>query len=278
MGRRFWTKKVKIILAVAVALAILVTLGAAVSKSVSTGESIITTILTPLRSALAAFDRQAERIYGYLFRYDAAVAENETLRRQLAEAEGDVRDAEVYRRENERLRELLGLASENPDYKFASAYVASWSVSDWEVTITVDKGSADGLAPGMCAVTSSGQVVGLISAVGPNWAKIVTVFDASSEISAAVAATGETGVVLGGHNEAGEMQLQMRYLSTAAAVRNGDEVVTTGSTLYPRGLLLGTVTGARLDETGIDKYAVLDCGFRVDHLEQVFLITEYAED
>ena len=278
MGKKFWTKRVKGVLAAALVLAVLVMLGSAVSRSVSAGESIVTTLLAPLRSVVAAFDRTAEQIYGRIFRYDAAIAEAEALRQQVASQEAAVREAETYRRENERLRALLGLAGEHSDYSLQAAYVTAWSASDWSDTITVDQGEAAGLEIGMCAITSSGNVVGLISATGPNWAKITTVYDASSEISAAVSSTGETGVVLGGRGENGEKLLQMRYLSTSAVLRNGDEIVTTGSVLYPRGLLLGTISGAELDETGIDKYAAIDPGFRVDALEQVFFITNYSKD
>ena len=53
-------------------------------------------------------------------------------------------------------------------------------------------------------------------------------------------------------------------------------MVTTGSTLYPRGLLLGYVTNVSLDETGVAKYAALEASCNLDGLEQVFVITDYA--
>lgn len=276
MGKRFFTKRIKILLTVALVVALAVTLTAAFGRGQSVGRNVVSTILSPLRSAVAAFDRGAERVYGYIFRYESVLAENETLRRQLAEQENDLLTAESYKRENQRLRELLKLSQEHMDYSFAAAYVTSWSSSPWESSVTVDKGADRGLTAGMCAVTGSGQVVGLITEVGANWAKITTIYDPSSQISASLASSGETGVVQGGRDEAGEPALQMRYLSTNVTLKNGDGVVTTGSERYPRGLVLGTVSGAGLDESGIAKYARLSAPFRAEDLEQVFLITEYA--
>lgn len=278
MGKKFLTKKVKIVLIAALVLAVLVTLGAALRAGHSTGENVVSTLLAPLRGAVAAFDRGVEQVYDYLFKFDALQAENELLRDQLAAQEESIRTAQSYQRENQRLRELLKLSEDHPDYSFAAAYVIGWNVSNWESTITIDRGEHSGLRPGMCAITTQRQVVGLVTQVGPDWATITTVYDGSSQISAAIDASGSTGVVQGGRSETGEGQLKMRYLSTNASLKNGDAVVTTGSTLYPRGLLLGHVSGTGLEESGISKYAVLESDFTPDGLEQVFIITQYAAE
>lgn len=275
MKHKFFTKRVKGILVGALILAVLVTLGAAVGQGIENGGSFLSTFVTPLRAGIAAIDRQAQRLYGYAFRYEALLAENEALKKELAQQDENVRVAESYLRENQRLKELLALSQEHEDYSFASAYIISWSTSNWESTLTIGKGTTAGLEKGMCAVTGTGQVVGLITDIGLNWATITTIYDASSQISGCLVSSGHTGVVQGARGEGGEELLQMRYLSTATTVKNGDSVVTAGSSLYPRGLLLGTVSGAGLDETGVAKYATLETALKTSGLEQVFLITEY---
>ena len=69
--------------------------------------------------------------------------------------------------------------------------------------------------------------------------------------------------------------LRMNYLLTDAIVKNNDQVVTTGSTLYPRGLLLGYITNASLDETGVAKYATLEPSCDLGKLERIAIITQY---
>ena len=278
MRKKFFTKRVKVILIVAVILAVLVTLGAAIGQGSWAGKNIVSTLLTPFRAGLSAIDRQAERFYGYVFRYEALLAENEQLKKQLAENASNVRIAESALRENERLKELLELSKEHEDYAFVSAYVVSWSSSTWESKLTISKGSAHGLTEGLCAVTGTGQVVGLVTEVGVNWSVISTIYDASSQVSANLVSTGHTGVVQGARSESGEEQLQLRFLSTGTTPKNGDSVVTAGSNLYPRGLLLGTVSGAGLDETGIAKYATLETELKTEGLEQIFLITQYDSE
>jgi rod shape-determining protein MreC len=55
-------------------------------------------------------------------------------------------------------------------------------------------------------------------------------------------------------------------------------VVTTGSTLYPRDLILGYVVDAGYDETGVSKFAMLEPAADVDNLEQVFILTAYSAE
>ena len=55
-------------------------------------------------------------------------------------------------------------------------------------------------------------------------------------------------------------------------------VVTSGSTVYPRGLIMGYVVDAGFEETGVAKYALLDPAAEISSLEQVFIITEYTTE
>lgn len=83
-------------------------------------------VLTPFRSGFSALTRQAERYYNYLFNYESLSAENDYLRRQISSMENEVRTADSLQRENERLKELLGLQEEHEDYRFNEAYIVSW--------------------------------------------------------------------------------------------------------------------------------------------------------
>ena len=194
MKRKFWTPRVKAIVVAAVVLALLVTIASAVITGTPFLTNAVQTVLSPLRSAVAAIDRQAERYYNYLFAYESLQAENEQLKKELLDIQESVRTAETYQRENEHLRQLLGLSEEHEDYKYVSAYIISWNSSNYKLEFTIAKGETAGLAAGMCAVTGNGQVVGLITEVGANWATVTTILDSSLEISASIASSGYTGM------------------------------------------------------------------------------------
>ncbi len=272
--KKHLSAKTKWLIVVAVLLAGLLTITAAVNRG-RPGESLIQTALTPFRSAASTLVRQVERYYDYVFRYESLQAENEELKRKIIAMEEDVRTADALQRENERLHQLLGLSQEHEDYQRVSAYIISWVDSSWKSAFTIGKGTNSGIRTNMVAITEYGQVVGLVTDVGPNWATVTTVLDSSLGISATVASTGYNGVVEGALATGSEGLLRMNYLPTDSVLRNNDQVLTTGSTVYPRGLIIGYITDADFDQTGVAKYALLKPAAELDDLEQVFIITEY---
>ena len=272
--KKHLSAKTKWLIVIAVLLAGLVTVTAAMSRS-NPGESLVQTVLTPFRSAASGLVRQIERYYDYVFRYESLQAENEELKKQIIAMEEGVRSADSLQRENERLHQLLGLMEEHEDWVPASAYIISWVDSNWKSAFTIGKGTNSGIREGMVAVTEYNQVVGQVTEAGPNWATVTTVLDSSLGISATVASTGYNGVVEGALATGSQGLLRMNYLPTDSVLRNNDQVLTTGSTVYPRGLIIGYITDADFDQTGVAKYALLRPAADFDDLEQVFIITEY---
>ena len=136
------------------------------------------------------------------------------------------------------LKELLNLTQEHEDYKLVPANLMGGNGSTWGSKLTVGKGSHAGIEVGMVALTEFGQVVGLVTEVGENWATVTTILDSSLQVSATLSSSGYNGIVQGAYQRDGSDRLRMDYLATDAVIRNNDQVVTTGSTLYPRGLIL----------------------------------------
>ena len=275
--RYLFTKKVKIALVVAV----LLTAGLAVASNLlgtTVGNLVVQAVLTPLRAGASALTNQAEQIYDYIFKYEQLAAENAALKEELAQIQKDNRDAASIKRENDRLRELLELRKENEDYEWVEGYIIAWSSNDWSHSVTVNRGAGSGIKEGMCAITESGAVVGIVSEVGSNYSVIKTVLDASLNISATIVSSDYSGIVRGSYATGQINMLRMDYLPSAAVIRNNDQVVTAGSTVYPRNLILGSIVDAQINDNGIAQYAILKPAADFDSLEQVFIITNFATE
>lgn len=270
--------KRRLIILIAVIVAIAVALSSALIRGTAAGKNVTQSLLAPFESALSALTRTAERFYNYVFRYESLEAENEYLKARVASMEDEIRSIDTLQRENERLRAVANLLKEHEDYDMLSSYIISWDSSNWRNTFTIGKGTQSGVNEGMCAVTEQGQVVGIVTDCGSNWATVTTILDSSLQISATLSSSGYNGIVQGAHKTDKENQLRMDYLSTEAVIRNNDQVVSTGSTLYPRGLILGYVVDAGLDGTGVAKYAIIEPAADFDLLEQVFIITNYVNE
>ncbi len=275
--KQLFNTKLRIILVIAV----LVTAGLSVLAGLtnqSLPDMVIQGLITPFRSAATSFTNTVERYYSYMFKYEALQAENEKLKSVLAQMEDTARQADATTRENERLRKLNNLLTSHESYVTVDAYIIGWSSTDFTNVLTINRGTNSGIDVNMCAVTENGEVVGLVTQVGPNYAQVKTVLDSTLEISSTISDSGYNGMVSGGYLKGNEKLLRMNYLPSAAVIRNNQQVVTSGSTVYPRGLIVGSVVDAGFETTGVAKYALLQAAADIDSLEQVFIITQYTTD
>ena len=275
--RNLFNAKVRILLVVAglitVALFIMNSVGMVTVPGVVTQ-----TLMAPVRAVGTTLASTAELYYSYMFQYEALAAENAELKAQIAQMEDVARQADSVNRENARLRRLNNLLSTNESYKMVDAYIIGWNSTDWNSTLTINRGTKAGIEANMCAVTENGQVVGLVTEAGPNYAVIKTVLDSTLEISGTISVSGYNGMVGGGYIDGHETLLKMEYLPSAAIIRNTDQVVTSGSTVYPKGLIIGNVVDAGFEETGVAKFALLEPAAEINTLEQVFIITKYTTE
>ena len=275
--KQFFTKRVRNVLIAALALTVVLSVAAG-TLGFNLPNVAVKTLLQPLRSGAQALTSQAEGIYSYLFRYEALEERVKALEAENAQLREEVRAAAALTREVDRLNAALGLKSQREDFKLLDAYIISWDSGDWSKGCTINRGALSGVEENQCVITANGEVVGLVTEVGPNYAVIKTVLDSSLEISATIAASGYNGMVQGGYATGEEGYLRMNYLPSGAVICNHDQVVTAGSTLYPRDLVLGSVIDAGFDETGVAKFAILEPAADFGSLEQVFVLTSYASE
>ena len=273
--RKLLSSKLIIIIVVAVLVTAALAVAAGVTSQTAPGTAV-QTVLNPLKAAFSALTKQAEQYYSYMFRYEALAAENEQLKASIAQMEDVARQADATSRENQRLRALLEFKTTHEDYKLVDSYIIGWSSSDFSNTFTINRGKDAGIDINMVAITENGEVVGLVTEAGPNYAVVKTVLDSTLEISATIASSGYNGMVSGGYIRGSETLLQMNYLPSSSIIRNKDQVVTSGSTVYPRGLILGQVVDAGFEETGVAKFALLRPAADIEKLEQVFILTQYT--
>ena len=272
--KRFFTSRVWTVIFIAVLIAVILAVGSSLTGENGSG-NLVQGALAPLRAGISHLTDRAEQLYNYMFEYESLLAENQRLKEQLSQMEEEARQADAVSRENDRLRALLEFQELNPEYDLVEGYIISWSSSDWSNNFTINQGSNAGIEAGMCAITANGELVGLVDEVGANYSVIKSVLDSSLEISATIASSGYNGIVKGGYASGLDGYLRMNYLPSSSTIRNNDQVVTTGSTVYPRDLVLGYVIDAGFDATGVAKYALLEPAANISSLEQVFILTNY---
>ena len=260
------------------AAALIIGLGAAARDGrIGFVQNMAGVIKSPIQKVLSSAVNWFDSMYGYLYQYDSLMAENESLRSQLADAQKSARDGIEASEENSRLRKLLELREKHTDYVLESCKVVLWSSSNWSSAFTISKGSSSGIELGDPVITEYGAVVGQITELGTNWATVSTLIDVDMSVGAFVGATGNSGMVVGEYAMMREKKAKLTYLADGAQIFVGDDVLTSGAGgAFPAGLMIGTLTAVQTEAGGQIEYGIVEPQANLDSLVQVFIIKDFT--
>ena len=275
--KRFLEKRgLWLLLAIAV---VAVTLAAMsiLSSTASPLGNLVGVITSPFRSAAQSVADWYNEKQDYFADNRALRAANEELKRQIAEMQADVRDAETAVEENERYREMLGLREKHRSFELESARVLNRSRSNWTSSLTLNCGTDYGIAVGDCVITERYELVGVVSEAGYNWCTVLTVIDTDSSLGARVFRTGDVGLAQGDFALMGQGLLELSYLpNEGSQLLPGDLVLSSGlGGYYPADLTIGSVREVRTDDSGAASYAVVQPAADLETLTQVFVVKDF---
>lgn len=128
-----------------------------------------------------------------------------------------------------------------PQYRFIAAKVIGNSINSANNWIYLNRGSNDGLRPGMGVVTGKG-IVGIVRHVDPNFSAVMSVLHREAKISVTLKKEKALGSLIW---EGGDPSLMtLKYVPKHFSVKERDEIVTSGySELFPRGVPVGRIAG-----------------------------------
>ena len=233
-------------------------------------------IASPFRSAYTQVAAWFNDKQNYYQDVTALEEENAALHKQIAEMEAQIRQAQDTMEENERLREKLNLPLERYELELELANITAHTVSNWTSSLTLDRGTDHGVAVDDCVISSTNDLVGIVSEVGTNWCTVLTIVDTDTSLGAQVFRTKDLGVAVGDFSLMGEERLLLDYLPAESQLLAGDLVMTSGlGGYYPSDLVIGTVAEVQRDDSGAASYAVLEPRVDFSELSQVFIIKSF---
>ena len=201
-------------------------------------------------------------------------SEYKKLREQVDALTTEKNYLQEERYEFERLQELYKLDQNYAEYEKTAAHVIGKDAGNWFGTFTIDKGSKDGIEVNMNVLAGSG-LVGIVTDVGPTWAKVRSIIDDSSNISAMAISTSDTCIVSGDMALMGTGQIafsQMENNDNVVAV--GDQIVTSYiSDKYLQGILIGSVSEVNVDSNNLTRSGYITPAVDFKNIQEVLVIT-----
>lgn len=203
--------------------------------------------------------------------------ENDRLKSENSELKSENVILSQQQNELERLRELYKLDDIYSDYPKVAARVIGKETSNWFTIFTIDKGSEDGLETDM-NVIADGGLVGRITYVGKNYAKVTSIINDGSNVSAKFATTSDICIVSGDLQLMNSGLIRVSNINANANVNEGDMLLTSYiSDKFVPGILIGYVTNITDDSNRLTKSGYVMPVVDFAHLEEVLVITQLKE-
>ena len=200
--------------------------------------------------------------------------ENEELQTKVDELTIDNTRLRQEQYELERLRDLYKLDENYSDYEKIGAHVIANSGSNWFNDFTIDKGSNDGVKVD-CNVLAGSGLVGIVTEVGPNYARVRSIIDDSSNISAMILSTSDTCIVRGDLKQMADGRIRFEKLANNDnEIEVGEQVVTSHvSSRFLQGLFIGYISDIEVDANNLTCSGYITPAVDFTKLQEVLVIT-----
>ena len=275
MKEFFQSKKFKVIICI-LALLIGVMLYSGTKGGSESGSSFFGRAFAPIQSISANLSSKVESSLGMLTNASQYYEDNKRLKEQLGEQYNQIIDYDKIKRENEQLRQVIGLKEQFPDYVFSPpCAIIAKTTNDPFGSFIIDKGSDDDISLNDPVITADG-LVGVVVKVSKTYSRVQTILSPDVPVGAYCIRTKDPGVVEGNIKFAEDGLCKMQYIDRNSDIKKGDIIVTSGNSgLFPVDRMIGTVQDVAVEDSGLSLYATIDPIVDINAVTNVFVITSF---
>lgn len=231
-------------------------------------DSSIISITGAIQDTYSGMGRGVKGAVDHYFLLVNVKKQNEELQQEVGSLRSKVVAQDEIVLENKRLQELLALKQKEKE-NFLSARVVAHDVSPDFLGIRIDRGSLDGVSIGM-GVIHNGGVVGRVLRVTPQYSDVMTLLDPSSSIDVIVQRSRARGILSG---QSKSLSGKLKYIDRLDDVMVNDTLVSTDfGHIFPKGLLVGTITAVIPNSNGILQTISVKSSVDIYRVEEVFLV------
>lgn len=255
-----------------IVLIILIILTSININKFSNSENFFSKLFMPISNSITYLKNKIKGNNSYFQSIDELKEENEKLKEENSKLEENLRELEILKAENVKLREYSNMTDKYIQYTTIPADVINKDISNLSNTLIINVGTDDGVYANMPVIASEG-LVGYVISSTKNTAKVQPIIDPASSVSAIISTSRDNVILKGILNTFNK--LKVTYIPTDANLILEDTIETSGiGGIYPKGILIGKLKEIIETKNITDRYAILEPAVDFSKLETVLVITK----
>ena len=240
--------------------------------------TVVGYVIVPFQRGISAMGGWLSSRSEELVQIRSLLDENARLREEIAALTEENTLLQQDKYELNRMRELVALDEQYGEYNKIGARIIGRDSGNWYSAFVIDKGADDGLAVDM-NVIAGGGLVGRITSVGPNWARVTSIISDNVNVSAMTLSTEDNLTVTGDLKLMANNCITFGQLvDSQNKVVEGDKVVTSDiSDKYLPNILIGYINTINKDNNNLTKSGLVTPAVDFEHLSEVLVITDLKQ-
>lgn len=238
-------------------------------------QSVLEIVTQPFSKTAASISDWVENTLDTFVNAQKYKEENIMLREKLNEMYSQIRDKEKTDEENAQLREMMDIAQRNPDYEWsAPCSVIARNANDVYGGFTINKGKNSGIELHDPVFTSIG-LVGVITEVSDSYSVVTTILSTEVTVGAITAESDAVGIIENDVEYSINGYCLMSYINKNSELQIGEVVLTSGGSVFPSDLMIGTIKEIYNDSNGLTMHAVIEPSENIFNVTDVFVVTGF---
>ena len=238
----------------------------------------LASFMVPMQKGISLLGNGFENVKEDLRSKDDLRRENENLRTEYEELKKKYDELLPDSYELENLRALFALSQTYSSYETVGATVIAADTTGYNRTITIDKGSKDGIKENMNVIAGNG-LVGIVYEVGENYSVIRSIIDNNSNVSATILKSSDSCMVCGSLKLYDEGYILVKEIPISSTAANNYQVMTSmQSSKYLPDILIGYISNISVSSDGLTKEGYLTPVVDFRRLDKVLVITTLKEN
>lgn len=271
INKNYWNTVIIVAVVLAIICGASVIIGGDDSEP-SAAANFVNSIFTPVKSVFSKAGGAVGDFFGDIADSKNSAEENRKLKNQIKQLQNENARLEELKTENERLRKLLDFKEKQVAFNTLPCEVVGRSFSNWNTEFVINKGTRHGVDVGSIVIENGG-LVGTVTMAGKNWARVTTVLDAESSVSANVIRSGANGIVEGNIKLSGDKMCELNYTAKDADIAIGDIIETSGlGAIYPQGIIIGKVKSVEQISGHVEKQITVEISADIFNLREALVI------